>query len=135
MEFRERRAWIMGVVAAVGYLTYVAIVAATEISYRPALLWTIGGGVVTTIVVDVATSVRYPADERRMDQRDREIDRFGDHIGNSLVVIGACAAIVLALLEWSYFWIANVIYLAFVLSAVLGSMARIAAYRKGFHPW
>jgi hypothetical protein len=41
----------------------------------------------------------------------------------------------LALFEARYFWIANVIYLAFVLSAILGSTAKIFAYRRGFHPW
>ncbi|MBB4691157.1 hypothetical protein [Paractinoplanes abujensis] len=72
---------------------------------------------------------------QKADQRDREIGRFGDHIGQSLVVAGAVAAMVMALFEARYFWIANVIYLAFVLSAVLGSTAKIFAYRRGFHPW
>ena len=40
----------------------------------------------------------------------------------------------LAMLEVAYFWIANAVYLAFFLSAVLGSVARIVAYRRGL-PW
>jgi hypothetical protein len=60
---------------------------------------------------------------------------FGEYAGRSLVVTGAVEALAMALAEWSYFWIANVLYLAFVLSAVLGSMAKIFAYRQGFHPW
>ena len=71
----------------------------------------------------------------KVDQRDREIDRFGDHIGQSFVVVGGTTALLLALLEVDYFWIANAIYLCFVLSALLGSTAKIFAYRKGFHPW
>jgi hypothetical protein len=39
------------------------------------------------------------------------------------------------LLEVDYFWIANVLYLCFTLSAVLSSIAKIFAYRRGFHPW
>ncbi|MFF5083736.1 hypothetical protein ACFY36_42370 [Actinoplanes sp. NPDC000266] len=73
--------------------------------------------------------------DRQTDQRDREIGRFGDHIGQSLVVAGAVTAMLLAFAEVRHFWIANVIYLSFVLSAVLGSTARIFAYRRGFHPW
>ena len=42
---------------------------------------------------------------------------------------------VMAMAELDYFWIANLIYLAFVLSAILGSVAKIVAYRRGFQPW
>jgi hypothetical protein len=45
------------------------------------------------------------------------------------------AALLMAMAEWDHFWIANVIYLAFVLSAILGSVAKIVAYRRGFQPW
>ena len=41
----------------------------------------------------------------------------------------------MAMAEADHFWIANVIYLAFVLSAILGSIAKIVAYRRGFQPW
>ena len=56
------------------------------------------------------------------DQRDREINRFGEYVGQSFVVIGGVAALVLAMAEADHFWIANALYLAFVLSAVLGSV-------------
>jgi hypothetical protein len=42
------------------------------------------------------------------------------------------AALVLAMAEADHFWIANAVYLAFVLSALLGSAAKIVAYRRGF---
>ena len=51
------------------------------------------------------------------------------------VVIALLAAMVLSMLEAKHFWIANVIYLSFVMSAVFGSMARLAAYRRGFSSW
>jgi hypothetical protein len=41
----------------------------------------------------------------------------------------------MALAEWDRFWIANVIYLCFVLSAVVASAAKIFAYRRGFQSW
>jgi len=66
---------------------------------------------------------------------DREIYRFGEYIGQSFVVIGGVAALLMAMAEWDHFWIANVIYLTFVLSAMLGSVAKIVAYRRGFQPW
>jgi NADPH:quinone reductase-like Zn-dependent oxidoreductase len=36
--------------------------------------------------------------------------------------------------EFDHFWIANAVYLAFVLSALLGSTAKVIAYRRGFQP-
>ncbi|GAB2578168.1 hypothetical protein Aab01nite_10170 [Paractinoplanes abujensis] len=129
MTTQERRAWSLAVSGLVGYGVYLALVA-VDVSYGPALLGTVGGAIVVNIAVDVLFG-----GGQKADQRDREIGRFGDHIGQSLVVAGAVAAMVMALFEARYFWIANVIYLAFVLSAVLGSTAKIFAYRRGFHPW
>jgi hypothetical protein len=37
----------------------------------------------------------------------------------------------MALAEVDHFWIANALYLAFVLGAVSGAVARIWAYRRG----
>jgi len=37
----------------------------------------------------------------------------------------------MALARWDYFWIANVIYLGFVLSAVAGSVVKLAGYQRG----
>ena len=33
------------------------------------------------------------------------------------------------------FWIANVIYLGFVLSGIVASIAKLVAYRRGFQSW
>jgi len=50
------------------------------------------------------------------------------------VIIGATAAMLMAMAGWDRFWIANVIYLCFILSAILGSVTKIIAYRTSF-PW
>jgi len=41
-------------------------------------------------------------------------------------------ALGMAALELDYFWIANVLYLALVLSTLLASGTKIVAYRRGF---
>jgi len=53
----------------------------------------------------------------------------------SFVIIGAVAAMLMAMAGWDRFWIANVIYLCFFLSAILGSITKIIAYRKPFQQW
>ncbi|MER7734839.1 hypothetical protein ABTX80_28495 [Streptomyces erythrochromogenes] len=142
MAVEEKRAWIMIVVTVVSYAVYLALVLGrsgdgpiAEEPYAAALLWTVGSAIVASIVLHITVSLLSPEEGRIKDQRDREIHHFGDHIGQSFVVIGGVAGLVLAMAEANQFWIANAIYLAFVLSALLGSTAKIFAYRTGFHPW
>ena len=52
-----------------------------------------------------------------------------------LWTIGGVASLMLAILEVDHFWIANTVYLTFVLSAVLGAVAKIAFYRGGLPTW
>ncbi|MET9319626.1 hypothetical protein ABZX75_05430 [Streptomyces sp. NPDC003038] len=142
MALEEKRAWIMIVVTVVSYATYLAVVLGrpgdaplAQEPYVSALLWTVGASIAASITLHIVAAALTPEDARTKDQRDREIGRFGEHIGQSFVVIGGVAGLVLAMAEADQFWIANVIYLAFVLSAILGSTAKLVAYRLGFHPW
>ena len=59
--------------------------------------------------------------------------RFGEHASRWFLVAGAAAALVMAMAmaKVDYFWIANVIYLGFVLWAVAGSVLKLVAYRRG----
>lgn len=142
MEFQEKRAWLMALVSVAAYACYlVAVVAGRgsgELSQAPyvaALLWTVGAAIVANVVLQIPLAAASRGDAGTRDERDREIDRFGEHVGQSFLVIGGVGALVLAMAQAEHFWIANALYLAFVLSAVLGSIARIAAYRGGFQPW
>ncbi|MDQ7804281.1 hypothetical protein Q5425_11090 [Amycolatopsis sp. A133] len=136
----EKSAWILGIAAVVSYAVYLVLVLGraggrppAEVPYVATLLWTVGASIVATIVLNILVAA--VSKDGAKDQRDREIGRFGEYVGHSFVVIGAVAALLLSLAEAPHFWIANTVYLAFTLSAILGSMARIFAYRRGFQPW
>ena len=142
MAHEEKRAWIMLVVTIVAYTTYVIVVlsrahgaALTTTAYVAPLVWSIVLAILANIVLAIATSLGMPSSERRRDTRDKEIARVGDLTGQSFLVIGGLAALVLSLVEANWFWISNVLYLGFVLSAVLGSATRIAGYRGRFQTW
>lgn len=142
MSFEEKSAWILGVAAAASYGVYLAVVLAlagamplAEVPYVAPLLWTVGVSIAASIALHAVIGIFSPREAGKKDQRDREIYRFGEYTGQSFVVIGGVAALLMAMAEWGHFWIANVIYLGFVLSAVLGSVAKIVAYRWGFQPW
>jgi hypothetical protein len=142
MTHQEKRAWIMAVVAVLAYTAYVVIIVSgangqplSDVPYATALLWTVGVAIAANIVIDIGIDIATPKASRDKDIRDHEIGRFGDAMGQSFVVIGAVAALLMALVEWDWFWIANVIYLCFVLSAVVGSVSKIIAYRGGLPQW
>jgi hypothetical protein len=142
MAFEEKRAWMMGIVTVVAYAVYVVVILGrwesgplADVPYVAPVLWTIGGAIVTTIVLHTVLATFSPEDADVRDQRDREITRFGEHSGRSLVVLGGAGAFVMALVDVDQFWIANALYLAFALSAVAECVAKVAAYRKGFWPW
>ena len=141
MSYEEKRTWIYLVASAGAYVVYLAIVLdratrtpLTQVPYVSVLLWTTVASIVTSIVGGMAVETARPSDSRRKDVRDKEIARFGEHTGRWFVIAGAAAAFGMAIARWDYFWIANVVYLGFVLWAVVGSVVRLVAYRRGLSP-
>ena len=142
MAFEEKSAWIMGIVSVVAYAAYAFIVLnlgralpLAEVDYVPAMLGTIGAAIVVSILLHIIVGVISRKDAGKKDQRDRQIYRMGEYVGQSFVVAGAIAAMLLAMFELPHFWIANVLYLAFVLSAILGTIAKLVSYRRGMPAW
>jgi cobalamin synthase len=142
MSFEEKNVWIYAAVSLAAFGVYVVIILGraqgiplAEVPYVGVMLWTIGAAIAASIVGRIVVAIAWPKDADKKDQRDKEINRFGEYIGQSFVVVGAAAALVLSMAEVDHFWIANAVYLAFVLSALLGSTAKIFAYRRGFQPW
>lgn len=142
MGSEERSAWIMLVVSLGAYAAYLAAVLGqaggvplAEVPYVPVMLWSIGGAIAVSIALNILAAVLLPGGGGRKDQRDREIYRFGEYTGQSFLVIGGIAALLMAMAELPHFWIANAVYLAFVLSAVLASVAKVVAYRRGLPAW
>jgi uncharacterized membrane protein len=142
MAVEEKSAWFMGVIAIALYGVYLGLIfAAAEggpisaVNYIPALLATVVGASVANAVLNIVVGIVSPKRDRTKDSRDRHIYRTGEYIGRTLVLAGAAGALVLAMLEADPFWIANLIYLAFVLAAVLASIVKIVGYRVGFRKW
>ena len=139
MTLEERRSWTYLAVAIVAYgaylatiLTRAASVPLVDVDYVPAMLWTIGIAIVVGIVLSIVQGIFTPRREQTKDARDREIELLGEHVGQAFLVIGGVAALLLAIIEADHFYIANVLYLCFVLSAVVGSVAKVIVYRRGF---
>lgn len=138
MSYEEKRTWVYLVACTAAYGVYPAIVLGralhtpiAQVPYVLVLLWTTGASIVASIAGHVVVETASPSDRHRADVRDKEISRFGEYASRWFVVAGAAAALLMAMAKWDYFWIANAIYLGFVLWAVAGSALKLVAYRRG----
>ena len=137
MSYEEKYTWMFGALAPVGYVAYLILAFAFgdgplgETSYIWPMAGTILGSIVVGIVAGIVLGILNPKEAGKVDQRDREITWFGERIGNSFIVIGGVAALILCFVQAPHSWIANAVYLGFVLSAILTSIAKLVAYRRG----
>ena len=76
-----------------------------------------------TIAMAIATAVGAEItgngsvdDIDRTDERDISISRRGDVVGYYVASAGAVVALILTMLEYDYFWIANTLYLSFAVA-------------------
>lgn len=142
MSYEERGTWVYLVVSAGVYVAYAAIVLSqaadpiTETPYQAPLLWSIGASIVAAMIlrmlVEIAAGIARGAGDQHADTRDREIDRLGTLRTWLVLAVTALAAMLMALAEWPHFWIANLLYLGFVLQAVSSAIVKLVAYRRGF---
>ena len=142
MSYEERGQWVYLVAIVLTFGAYVAIVLGqaaqtplAEVDYAPTMLWAIGIGIalsiVGRIVVEIAAQIAAPTDSHEPDVRDRDIGRFGEYFAGTVLGIGMVVPFALTLAEFDYFWIGNSMYLAFALSALIGTAVKLVAYRRG----
>ena len=58
--------------------------------------------------------------------------RRGELVGYYVSSVGVVAAMALTMLEYPYFWIANALYLGFVIAALVSAAVKLVAYRRGY---
>lgn len=138
MSYEEKGALAYLAAVAGAYAVYVGIILgrlqdtpAAQVPFGWVLLWTTVASVVASTAGRTVLETARPSDSRRRDVRDKEIYRFGEYVSRWFVVGGAAVGFVLAVAKVDYFWIANVIYLGFVLWAIAGSVVKLVAYRRG----
>ena len=116
---------------------------AADIAYQKPLIIAVVASIILiiigTIAMAIATAVGAEItgtgsvdDIDRKDERDVSISRRGDVVGYYVASIGAVAALILTMLEQDYFWIANTLYLSFVVAGLVAGIVKLRAYRRGF---
>ena len=135
MSFEEKGRWaymiVVLIVSAVYFarvLGQVGVIPVSEIEYvRPMIM-----AIIATIVAYIVVAISAPSETDKKDERDKNINRFGESIGYSVLGLLILLPLGLAMAEFDPFWIANAIYLAGVLAATISSIVKIVAYRRGF---
>ena len=142
MSYEEKGVWVYLVAGVISYGVYLALVLGqattvplAETDYAVPLLASIGISIGLSIVGRILLEIVKPSESYRSDDRDRAIDRLGDARGQWALIAAALGALVLALLDAPTFWIANVVYLGFVLSGILAFVAKSVMYRRGLPTW
>lgn len=138
MSYEEKGTWVYLAVSVGAYAWYLAVILGkaaqtpfTELSYVPTLLWAIGIAIIASIVGRMVFAMSRSRDNYKVDARDKEINRFGEYVSGIVLGAGMVGPFVLALAEFHSFWIANAMYLAFVLAAIVGAVVKLVSYRRG----
>ena len=123
------------------FLTYVGLLLygqgdlqLVDSAYESILVGSFGSAIGIALVTSFIT-VRLSPESQKRDVRDDEIERARGYIGVSPLVIGGLVVLGMAMVQVHHFWIANVMYLSFVLSSVFSSVTKIIAYRRGLGRW
>ena len=139
MSYEEKGQWVYLAATTIAYGAYLVLMLGragatplAEIDYQPILLWTIGAAVAGSVIGRIVIEIIRPSESHREDVRDKEIGRFGEYVSGMILGIGMVGPFVLTLVEADHFWIANAIYLVFVVQAVTGTVIKLLAYRRGF---
>jgi hypothetical protein len=143
MVYHERVAWSGLVSAVLTIAVYVLLVLRSagggpleDADWFPVMLWCIGGGIVLSILLTLCGGLiarRRDPDAALFsaDVRDRDISRLGSRVEQAFVVIAGLGVIVLCAVGADVFWIAHTMFAGFAVSAVVGAIARVIAYRRG----
>lgn len=142
MSFAEKNAWIYGAVTLIAYGTYIAIILSRaqggplpRAAYAGPMLGAIGGAIIASIAGRMLVAALSPQEAGHQDERDTAIDRYGDVIGYWVSSAGVVGALLLTMANFERFWIANAIYLAYVVAALVSTAVKVSAHRRGFAPW
>ena len=142
MVYEERNVWASLVVSVIGMAIYTVLVlqqaagrSVEDVDWVPLMLWTIGGSIAAAIVVSIVWGIfagmRDPDGVGTSDQRDRDISHMSTRVGQAFLVIAGLGVIIECALELDWFWIANTMFYGFAVSAIVGGIASVIAYRRG----
>lgn len=105
--------------------------AVTEIGYQGIMFVTVVALVVLAVIGHIIIAVVDPKGSDQTDERDKTIGRYGESYGGVVLGIAVVCGLGLTMLEFDYFWIANILLAGLVLSELTAMVTRLVLYRRG----
>ena len=142
MVYEERNTWAGLIVMIFMIPAYVIIVLQqaagrplVDVDWVPIMVWTIGISIVATIVLSIVWGIfagmREPQGVGKSDQRDRDIAHMSSRVGQAFLGIAGPGVIALCAIAAAWLWLANARVFGFAVSALVGGIASVIAYRRG----
>jgi hypothetical protein len=139
VSFQEKSTWVMLLLVTLVYGTYFVVVMGDvaampevrEIAYRGMMLATVVILTVLAAGTHIVLAIASPREADKTDERDREVNRFGEYVGGFVLVVGVLIGLGLAMFEIDHFWIANALLAGLVLSEVVAGLTKVVLYRRG----
>lgn len=148
MTAEERSVWVYLAVVVITSTGYFAVVIpralsqpVAEVSWITPMLWalglSIGGTIIGSIVGAIGGAIGLairgidPKGQLEGDMRDKDIKRLGDRRGAVISGGAMFGVLVLAMIGADLFWIGNLVFLAGTIGALVETITKITAYRRG----
>ena len=143
MTYTEQSTWWTLILIPLAAVVYFAVVVpqlahtpASEVSWQVPMIIAIAAAIVGVMVGTiggvVVSAVRRREAEDESDVREQQIERHGDRLSARIASTGAAGILVLAMLGVDQFWIGNAIFALGVVGSIIGSLAKLGAYRGVF---
>jgi drug/metabolite transporter (DMT)-like permease len=138
VSFEEKVNWVYGAVAVMVFGVYFTNIlaqarntAVANIAFQQPMLTAIGVAVAANVIGSILVAISKPSEADKRDARDKEINRFGEYVGGTVLGVAMVLPLGLALAEADPFWIANAMCAGFVLAALASTIVKLVAYRRG----
>jgi len=138
MSFEEKTTWVMAATTPAAYAVYLSVILpqlsitpASQVAYESPLVAAIVAAIVATIVGHIVIIACNPKEADQSDERDAMIERSGGYVSSYVLGAGCLGALSLTMLEFDHFWIANALFLSFVLADLTSSVVKLLRYRVG----
>ena len=117
-------------------LPQLSTTAPRDIDWQIPMLWAIGisivGTIVLSIVIAIVNAIITRREPQKADVREKQIERYGDRIGQSIMAVGTAVVLVMAMLELDAFWIGNTLFALGAIGTSIGAIMSIRALRGVF---
>lgn len=139
MSFQEKSTWVMLALVSAVYGTYFVVVMGDvaaipevrDIAYKGMMLATVVILTVLAAGTHIVLAIASPREADMTDERDREINRFGEYVGGFVLAGGLLVGLGLAMFEVDHFWIANALLAGLVVSELVAGATKLVLYRRG----